>query len=170
MINSSSFQDLRIWQEAMDLTEQVYRATSDFPRQETYGLTSQMRRAAVSVPSNIAEGKGHRSDPEFVRFLFHARGSLLELQTQILIARRLKYLSEEKTDELSSRGDSIARGLNALINKFRAAGMAGRDGSDGASLSGQRFFESTNSAQPQPNDQRPTTIDQRLHHHTLHAF
>ena len=59
-----------------------------------------MRRAAVSVPSNIAEGKGHRSDPEFVRFLFHARGSLLELQTQLLIARRLEYLSEEKADEL----------------------------------------------------------------------
>ena len=104
----------------MDLTEQVYRTTSDFPRQETYGLVSQMRRAAVSVPSNIAEGKGYRSDSEFVRFLFHARGSLLELQTQILIARRLDYLSDEKMHELLSRSDSIARGLNALINKFRA--------------------------------------------------
>jgi four helix bundle protein len=121
MTNSSSFQDLRIWQEAMDLTERVYRATSDFPKQETYGLSSQMRRAAVSVPSNIAEGKGHRSDPEFVRFLFHARGSLLELQTQILIARRLNYLSEERANELCGRVDNIARGLNALINKFRAA-------------------------------------------------
>jgi four helix bundle protein len=121
MSNSSSFQDLRIWQDAMDLTERVYRATGDFPKQETYGLSSQMRRAAVSVPSNIAEGKGHRSDPEFVRFLFHARGSLLELQTQILIARRLGYLSDEKADELFSRGDGVARGLNALINKFRAA-------------------------------------------------
>src|SRR5271165_4431833 len=105
MNSSSSFQDLRIWQEAMALTEQVYRATNDFPKQEIYGLTSQMRRAAVSVPSNIAEGKGHRSDPEFVRFLFHARGSLLELQTQLLIARRLKYLSEEKADELVCSSD-----------------------------------------------------------------
>jgi len=78
-----------------------------------------MRRAAVSVPSNIAEGKGHRSDPEFVRFLFHARGSLMELQTQLLIARRLEYLSEEKANELVRSSDSIARGLNALINKFR---------------------------------------------------
>src|SRR5882762_9420318 len=94
----SSFQDLRIWQESMDLTVEIYRATSDFPRHEIYGLASQMRRAAVSVPSNIAEGEGHRSDPEFVRFLFHARGSLLELQTQILIARRLEYLSEEKAN------------------------------------------------------------------------
>jgi four helix bundle protein len=78
-----------------------------------------MRRAAVSVPSNIAEGKGHRSDPEFVRFLFHARGSLLELQTQVLIAKRLKYLSEETANELSRASDGIARGLNALINRFR---------------------------------------------------
>jgi four helix bundle protein len=111
MSTSSAFQDLRIWQEAMGLTEEIYRATVDFPKHELYGLTSQLRRAAVSVPSNIAEGKGHRSDPEFVRFLFHARGSLLELQTQLLIARRLQYLSEEKTVGLCRRSDSIGRGL-----------------------------------------------------------
>ena len=119
MTTSSSFQDLRIWQDSMDLTVEIYRATTGFPRHEAYGLISQMRRAAVSVPSNIAEGKEHRSDPEFVRFLFHARGSLLELQTQLLIARRRQYLSEEKADELCRSGDSIARGLNALINRFR---------------------------------------------------
>jgi four helix bundle protein len=119
MTTNSSFQDLRIWQEAMDLTVEIYRATGGSPRHETYGLIPQMRRAAVSVPSNIAEGKGHRSDPEFVHFLFHARGSLLELQTQLVIARRLQYLSEEKTDELCRSGDGIARGLNALINRFR---------------------------------------------------
>jgi four helix bundle protein len=119
MTTPSSFQDLRIWQESMDLAVESYSATSGFPKQETYGLISQMRRAAVPVPSNIAEGKGHRSDPEFVRFSFHARGSLPELQTQILLARRLLYLSEEKSAELSRAGDGIARGLNALINKFR---------------------------------------------------
>jgi four helix bundle protein len=119
MTTNSTFQDLRIWQEAMDLTVEIYRVTGGFPKHETYGLASQMRRAAVSVPSNIAEGKGHRSDPEFVRFLLHARGSLLELQTQLLIARRLQYLSDEKADELFRSGDGIARGLNALINKFR---------------------------------------------------
>ena len=119
MTTSSSFQDLRIWQESMDLTVEIYRTTSGFPRHETYGLTSQMRRAAVSVASNIAEGEGHRSDPEFVRFLFHARGSLLELQTQLLIARRLQYLSEAEVDKLSRKGDGIGRGWNALINKFR---------------------------------------------------
>jgi four helix bundle protein len=117
---NSTFYDLRVWQEAMDLTEEIYRVTIDFPKHELYGLTSQMRRAAVSVPSNIAEGKGHRSDPEFVRFLFHARGSLLELQTQLLIARRLQYLSEEKAEELARRGDGIGRSLNALINRFRS--------------------------------------------------
>jgi four helix bundle protein len=119
MAANSSFQDLRIWQQSMDLTVEIYRATSGFPRHEIYGLTSQMRRAAVSVPSNIAEGKGHRSDPEFVRFLFHAWGSLLELQTQLVLARRLEYLPEEKADELCRISDGIARGLNALINKFR---------------------------------------------------
>jgi four helix bundle protein len=121
MSTGSTFQDLRIWQEAMDLTEEIYHVTVDFPKNELYGLTSQIRRAAVSVPSNIAEGKGHHSDPEFVRFLLHARGSLLELQTQLLIARRLQYLSEEKTVDLGRRSDSIGKGLNALINKFRSA-------------------------------------------------
>jgi len=98
---------------------EIYRATNGFPGCEIYGLTSHRCGAAVSVPSNIAEGKGHRSDPEFARFLFHARGSLLELQTQVLIARRLHYLSEEKADELCRSGDGIARGLNALISRFR---------------------------------------------------
>ncbi len=121
MQSHSTFQDLRVWQGAMDLAEKVYRATFEFPKHELYGLTSQMRRAAVSVPSNIAEGKGHRSDPEFVRFLFHARGSLLELQTQVLIAKRLQYLSEEKAEELVRCGNGIGRGLNALINRFRSA-------------------------------------------------
>ena len=117
---NSTFHDLRVWQEAMNLTEEIYRATAQFPKHELYGLSSQMRRAAVSVPSNIAEGKGHRSDPEFVRFLFHARGSLLELETQILIARRLQYLPEEKAGELCGHAAAIGRGLNALINRFRA--------------------------------------------------
>jgi four helix bundle protein len=121
MQTNSTFQDLRIWQQAMDLTEEIYRATVAFPKHELYGLTSQLRRAAVSVPSNIAEGKGHRSDSEFARFLLHARGSLLELQTQLLLARRLQYLSEEETSELCHRSDRIGRGLNALINKFRSA-------------------------------------------------
>jgi four helix bundle protein len=118
-MSNSTFRDLRIWQEAMNLTEKIYLATAQFPKHELYGLSSQMRRASVSVPSNIAEGKGRRSDPDFVRFLFHARGSLLELETQILIARRLQYLPEEKAEELCGDAAGIGRGLNALINRFR---------------------------------------------------
>ena len=91
----SSFRELRVWQEAMQLTTAVYKDTAGFPKHELYGLTQQIRRAAVSVPSNIAEGKRHRSDKDFVRFLLHARGSLLELQTQLLIARSLEYLPRE---------------------------------------------------------------------------
>jgi four helix bundle protein len=121
MTTTSSFRDLRIWQESIDLTVEIYRVTGTFPKSETYGLASQMRRAAASVPSNIAEGKGHRSDLEFVRFLLHARGSLLELQTQILISGRLQYLSAAICDQLCNKSDGIAKGLNALIRKFRAS-------------------------------------------------
>ena len=75
----------------MQLTDEIYKGMVGFPCHELYGLSSQMRRAAISVPSNIAEGKGHRSDKEFSHFLFHARGSLLELETQLLIAEELQY-------------------------------------------------------------------------------
>ena len=121
MRSYSTFHDLRVWQEAMNLTEEIYRSTVDFPRHELYGLVSQMRRADVSVPSNIAEGKGRHSDPDFVRFLFQARGSLLELKTQILISCRLQYISKGRTRELCDIADGIGRGLNALINSFREA-------------------------------------------------
>jgi four helix bundle protein len=80
-MTKSSYCDLRVWQEAVELALEIYRATAQFPKHELYGLTSQMRRAAVSIPSNIAEGKGHNSDGDLGRFLFHARGSLLELRT-----------------------------------------------------------------------------------------
>jgi four helix bundle protein len=119
MGNYSSFEDLRVWQDSMDLTIEIYKVTNAFPKHEIYGLTSQMRRAAVSVPSNIAEGKGHRSDAEFVRFLYYARGSLLELRTQLLIARRLDYIPQDNADKLCLRCTEITRGLNALLNRFR---------------------------------------------------
>ena len=113
---ASTFRDLRVWQEAMALTSQVYRITAEFPKSETYGLAHQMRRAAVSVPSNIAEGKGHRSNKEFVHFLFHARGSLWELQTQILVAEELQYLSKQTGSALFSAAENVSRALNGLIN------------------------------------------------------
>ncbi len=95
-MSASSFRDLRVWQEAMRLTTEIYRGTADFSKHELYGLSQQIRRAAVSVPSNIAEGKGHRSDKEFVHFLLHARGSLLEVQTQLLIAEELQYFRNDE--------------------------------------------------------------------------
>ena len=110
---------MRIWQEAVDLALVIYRATAEFPRHELYGLASQMRRAAVSISSNIAEGKGHSSDGDFGRFLFHARGSLLELQTQIMIARGLEYLTKEQAAELTRSTDDLGRGLNGLIQAVR---------------------------------------------------
>ena len=116
---ASSFKDLRVWQEAMKLASDVYRATAAFPRQEVYGLSQQMRRAAVSVPSNIAEGRGHRSDREFTNFLLHARGSLLELQTQILIAEDLEYFSAGQFEMLRDAADGVGRALNGLINSLR---------------------------------------------------
>jgi four helix bundle protein len=115
----SSFKDLRVWQEALKFVVEIYRTTARFPRHELYGLSQQLRRAAVSIPSNIAEGKGHRSDREFGHFLFHARGSLLEVQTQIMIAQELQYLRVEEGQALLASADAIGRSLNSLINSLR---------------------------------------------------
>jgi four helix bundle protein len=117
-MSTSSFRDLRVWQEAMKLTADIYRSTANLPKHELYGLSQQIRRAAVSVPSNIAEGKGHRSDKEFAHFLFHARGSLLELQTQVLIAEELQYLSTEDTQRLLASTEGVGRALSGLINSL----------------------------------------------------
>ena len=121
---SSTFLDLRVWQEAMQLVEAVYRETKSLPKDELYGLTNQMRRAAVSIPSNIAEGKGMRTDAEFARFLFHARGSLMELQTQIMIARQLRYWKEQVATGLLSHAETVGRGLAGLINAVTGQGHA----------------------------------------------
>ena len=116
---SASLKDLRVWQESMTFAVQVCRTTALFPRHELYGLSNQLRRAAVSIPSNIAEGKGHRSDREFGHFLFHARGSLLQVQTQIMIAEELQYLSGEEAQRILASADAIGRSLNSLINSLR---------------------------------------------------
>src|SRR5580693_9428569 len=116
---SASFKDLRVWQEAMKFAVEVYRLTAQFPRHELYGLSQQVRRAAVSVPRNIAEGNGHRSDGEFGSLLLHARGSLLEVQTHLMIAKELQYLSNEEAQRLLLNADTIGRSLNSLINLLR---------------------------------------------------
>jgi len=113
---SASFKDLRVWQESMKLALDVYRTTAQFPRYALYGLSNQLRRADVSIPSNIAEGKGHRSDREFGNYLLHARGSLLEVQTQVLIAKELQYIGGEEAQRILASSDAIGRSLNGLIN------------------------------------------------------
>ena len=95
-----SYRDLRVWQLAMELVISVYTQTRGFPKEETYGLTSQMRRSAVSIPSNIAEGKGRSTDADRAVFSCHARGSLLELETQILIAQHLEYVEASAAEKL----------------------------------------------------------------------
>ncbi len=95
-----SYQELIAWQKAMHLAEEIYAATLTFPRDELYGLTSQVRGAAISIPSNIAEGQGRLTPGEFRQFLGHVRGSLLETETQILMSGRLRYLSQEQVDHL----------------------------------------------------------------------
>jgi four helix bundle protein len=118
------YKDLIAWQRAMELVNALYDATEAFPRRETYSLTDQIRRAAVSVPSNIAEGQAHYSGREFRHFLRHARGSLGELETQILIALRRDYLSEPQANELLKRAAEVGRILNGLIASLKARSAA----------------------------------------------
>jgi four helix bundle protein len=113
------YRDLIAWQKTMDLVASIYDATDAFPKRETYSLTDQMRRAAVSIPSNIAEGQAHYSNREFLHFLRHARGSLAELETQILIAQRREYLDQAHGDDLLKRADELSRILSGLINSLK---------------------------------------------------
>jgi|ERR1041385_5110296 four helix bundle protein len=115
---SGAFQDLRVWQQSMTLDELMYSFTKRFPKDELFGIVSQMRRAAVSIASNIAEGKGHKSDKEFLHFLYHARGSLYELETQLMLSKQLEYLSEEQFREAMESIATVARSLTGLVNSL----------------------------------------------------
>jgi four helix bundle protein len=112
------YRDLLVWQKAVDWVEAIYAATRSWPQEERFGLTSQIRRAAVSVPSNVAEGCARRSTAEFLRFLSIARGSLAEVETQIIIAARLGYLAQESQTALLEAADEISRMLAGLITKL----------------------------------------------------
>ncbi len=114
-----SFRDLNVWQRSMDLAVRIYQLTAEFPKSEMYGLTSQMRRAAVSVPSNIAEGHNHLGN-EFPHFLSIALGSLAELETQALIAQKTGLLSETVFAQLSSECDVIGKMLRTLQKRLLA--------------------------------------------------
>ena len=113
------FKDLIVWQKAMDLVTEVYRTTDSFPKREVYSLTDQIRRAAVSVPSNIAEGQAHFSKAEFSHFLRHSAGSLAELETQILIAERLEYTGRDQIQALLKLVIEVGKLLNGLINSLK---------------------------------------------------
>jgi len=117
-----SYRQLIAWQKSMDLVEAVYRCTRHFPREEMYCLTVQVRRAAISVASNIAEGQARHSQKEFHHFLTLARGSLVEIETQIEIAARLKYVDAAETGALLERCAELGRILNGLIASIATAG------------------------------------------------
>ena len=106
-----SYRDLVAWQKAMDLVTAVYRATARFPRDKIYGLTSQLRRAAVSVPSNIAEGPGRYGAAEFRHFLRQANGSLMELETHLLIAERLDYITSDEANMLLGNAAEVGKDI-----------------------------------------------------------
>jgi four helix bundle protein len=114
-----SYRDLIAWQRAMDLVEGVYRVTHSFPKDELYGLTSQLRRAAVSVPSNIAEGQGRGTVGEFIHYLRIAHGSLCETETQILIAQRLSYLNSQQVRALLDLAREVGRLINGLLTSLK---------------------------------------------------
>lgn len=118
---SGTYADLEVWQAAMDLVVQISRVSRCFPKEEIYGLTSQLRRAAVSVPSNIAEGNGRSSDRELIQFLCHARGSIFEVGTQLKLAERLGYLKSEEQEDLSREVARIGQMLNGLMRSVRPA-------------------------------------------------
>ena len=109
---------LRVWSEAMDLSERIYTVSRDFPRQEDYGLTAQIRRSAVSIPSNIAEGCGRFHTRDFLQFLYVARGSLFELMTLLDLSVRLKYISDGQHDELRERSEQVLIALSGLIRSL----------------------------------------------------
>jgi four helix bundle protein len=110
----SGFRDLRVWQTGMDLVEEIYRATETFPRQEMFGLTAQMQRATISVPSNIAEGHTRAYTREYLHHVAIAHGSLAELQTQLELAVRLGYVDTGEGARLAEHTASLSRQLNAL--------------------------------------------------------
>jgi four helix bundle protein len=113
-----SYRDLRVWQEAMNLAEACYRLTAAFPREETYGLTSQIRRASASIPANIAEGYGRNSSGAYVQFLRIAQGPLKELETHILLAGRLKLVEPPPGEAVLATCDAVGRMLLGLIRQL----------------------------------------------------
>ncbi len=114
-----TYRQLIAWQRAMDFAEEVYRATRSFPKEELYGVTSPLRRAVISIPSNVAEGQDRQSTGEFRQFLGNARGSLLEVESQILLAERFHYLTSDAAKALLARSAEVGRVLNGLMGALQ---------------------------------------------------
>lgn len=111
----NGFRELYVWQKAMDLVAEIYTIVKSLPKEETYGLSDQMRRAAVSIPSNIAEGQARNTTRDFINFLYMARGSNAELQTQCLICVKLRYLGKKDIARAMSLSDEVGKMTNAMI-------------------------------------------------------
>lgn len=113
------YSELKVWKEARKLVSEVYTLTKGFPKEKIYGLTSQIRRCAISVPSNIAEGCGRRTSADTIQFLYISRGSLYELETQLYLATDQKYLTKEKFNSLLDQTTSCKKLLNGFINYYK---------------------------------------------------
>lgn len=119
-MKSSDYKQLKVWQKAMDLTVEIYGLVKHLPKEETYALSDQIRRAAVSIPSNIAEGQGRNSDKEFANFLSIARGSLWELETQVELCERFNYIDQNLKSKVFEHTTEISKMLNALSNSLKS--------------------------------------------------
>ena len=115
-----SFKELKVWQKGIELVEMIYKITASFPEEEKYGLSAQMRRAAVSIPSNIAEGHLRKTAKDFKQFLSIARGSCAELETQIIISYKLGFIQEDNFSDLSSRIEELSKMLSSLYSKINS--------------------------------------------------
>ena len=115
----NNYKELKVWHKAVDLAEMVYQLTSEYPKEEKFGLVSQLRRATISVSSNIAEGAGRNTDGEFRQMLGIAYGSICEVETQLIISNRMAIISNEKFENLSSAVEEIQKMLYSLIKKLR---------------------------------------------------
>ena len=115
----ANFKELLVWQKSINFVTEIYELTNDFPKNEMYGLTSQIRRASISIPSDIAEGNSRRSVADYLQFLKIARGSCAEVETQLIIAQNLKFLSEEHYLKLNQDIIEISKMLNGLINSLK---------------------------------------------------
>ena len=124
MPSLKSYRDLLVWQKGIDLVVIAYKATTGFPKSETYGLISQIRRAATSIPANIAEGYGRGSRKEYLQFLMVTQGSLKELETHFIVSEKLSYLTAAQKDRLLSQTDELGRMLGSLIRKLKALSSA----------------------------------------------